>query len=92
MRVDPLLDHYPVRIREVTLGVILGIGSIFYIYPRFFDEVKKINKEIVQQILQFMLFTGQLRQDLTAFMQNVVHYKCFSNFFPIECIYYYMTM
>tara|TARA_Y100001960_G_scaffold180447_1_gene189284 strand:+ start:93 stop:713 length:621 start_codon:yes stop_codon:yes gene_type:complete len=53
MRVDPLLDHYPVRIREVTLGVILGIGSIFYIYPRFFDEVKKINKEIVQQIETF---------------------------------------
>ena len=28
MRVDPLLEQYPVRIREVTLGVILGI-SIF---------------------------------------------------------------
>ena len=30
MRVDPLLNHYPVRIREVTLGVILGISILLF--------------------------------------------------------------
>ena len=30
-----LLEHYPVRIREVTFGVILSIAIIFYVFPRF---------------------------------------------------------
>ena len=38
VRVDPLLEHYPVRIREVTIGVILGISLMFYIFPRFLGE------------------------------------------------------
>ena len=41
MRLDPLLDHYPVRIREVTLGVILGIAILFYIFPRFLSSIFK---------------------------------------------------
>ena len=31
MRVDPLLEHYPVRIREVTIGVILSISFLLCI-------------------------------------------------------------
>ena len=38
MRIDPLLDHYPVRIREVTFGVTLGISILFYLFPRFLGE------------------------------------------------------
>jgi protein TonB len=53
MRVDPLLDHYPVRIREVTLGVILGIAILFYIFPRFLGEANKIATTIQQEIETF---------------------------------------
>ena len=38
MRIDPLLIHYPIRIREVTIGVILGISIVFYTLPRFLGE------------------------------------------------------
>ena len=33
MRIDPLLEHYPVRIREVLLGVLLFISFLFYAFP-----------------------------------------------------------
>ena len=42
MRLDPLLDHYPVRIREVLLGVILFISFLFYAFPRFLGEANKM--------------------------------------------------
>ena len=35
MRNDPLLIKYPVRIREVTLGVILFISFLFYAFTKF---------------------------------------------------------
>ena len=53
MRIDPLLDHYPVRIREVTLGVILGISVIFYFFPRFLGEARKYEKPIQDEIETF---------------------------------------
>ena len=53
MRIDPLLDHYPVRIREVTLGVILGISVIFYFFPRFLGEARKYEKTIREEIETF---------------------------------------
>jgi protein TonB len=53
MRVDPLIDHYPVRIREVTVGVILGISLIFYIFPRFLGEAEKIDMTVVEEIETF---------------------------------------
>ena len=53
MRIDPLLEHYPVRIREVTLGVILSIGIIFYIFPRFLGEAKKFEKTLQEEIETF---------------------------------------
>ena len=53
MRIDPLLDHYPVRIREVTLGVILGISILFYIFPRFLGEANKIATTVQQEIETF---------------------------------------
>ena len=40
MRVDPLLKNYPVRIREVTVGVILSISFLFYLFPRFLGEAE----------------------------------------------------
>ena len=53
MRVDPLLDHYPVRIREVTLGVTFGIAILFYLFPRFLGEAKKFEKTIQEEIETF---------------------------------------
>ena len=53
MRVDPLLDHYPVRIREVTFGVILTITLIFYFLPRFLGEAQKFEKTIQEEIETF---------------------------------------
>ena len=53
MRVDPLLVHYPIRIREVTIGVILGISLIFYTLPRFLGEGEKMDYNIIQEIETF---------------------------------------
>ena len=53
MRADPLLEHYPVRIREVTLGVIFGIAILFYIFPRFLGEANKIATTVQQEIETF---------------------------------------
>ena len=40
MKIDPLIIDYPIRIREVTIGVILGISLIFYTLPRFLGEAQ----------------------------------------------------
>ena len=53
MRIDPLLDHYPVRIREVTFGVILSIAILFYLLPRFLGEAQKFQKTIQEEIETF---------------------------------------
>ena len=53
MRVDPLLIQYPIRIREVTIGVILGISFVFYTLPRFLGESEKVQYDIVQEIETF---------------------------------------
>ena len=53
MRVDPLLDHYPVRIREVLLGVLLFISFMFYAFPRFLGESKKIETTFQEEIETF---------------------------------------
>ncbi|MBC8214423.1 MAG: energy transducer TonB [Candidatus Marinimicrobia bacterium] len=42
MRTDPLLVHYPVRLRLITVFVLLGFSIVFYFYPRFLGEAKKI--------------------------------------------------
>ena len=53
MKVDPLLEHYPVRIREVTLGVMLLISFIFYAFPRVLGEAQKFEKTIQEEIETF---------------------------------------
>jgi len=53
MRSDPLLEHYPVRIREVLLGVILFITFLFYAFPRFLGEAKKISTSFQEEIETF---------------------------------------
>ena len=40
IRKDPLLVSYPIRIREITIFVILFLSFIFYLFPRFLDEGK----------------------------------------------------
>ena len=53
MRVDPLLKNYPVRIREVTVGVILSISFLFYLFPRFLGEAEKIATTFQEEIETF---------------------------------------
>ena len=53
VRIDPLLEHYPVRIREVTISVILGIAFIFYIFPRCLGESEKMDYTIIEEIESF---------------------------------------
>ena len=53
MRNDPLLINYPVRIREVALGVILLISFLFYAFPRFLGESNKIATTIQEEIESF---------------------------------------
>ena len=53
MRVDPLLNSYPTRIREVTLGVFVGISLIFYVFPRALGESAKTNYTIQEEMETF---------------------------------------
>ena len=53
MRADPLLVHYPVRIREVTIGVILLLTFLFYFFPRFLGEGERTNFTVVDEIETF---------------------------------------
>ena len=53
LRPDPLLIHYPVRIREVTIGVILFLTFIFYFFPRFLGEGERTNFTVVDEIETF---------------------------------------
>ena len=40
MRQDPLLSNYTVRIREVILGIVICLVVLFFMVPRFFEEVQ----------------------------------------------------
>jgi len=53
IRTDPLLVHYPVRIREVTIGVILFLTFIFYFFPRFLGEGERTNFSVIDEIETF---------------------------------------
>ncbi len=53
MRNDPLLISYPIRIREVTLGVIIFISFLFYAFPRFLGESNKIAATVQEEIESF---------------------------------------
>ena len=53
MRIDPLVQQYPIRIREVTLGVILTISLLFYLFPRFLGEAEKIQTTFQEEIETF---------------------------------------
>ena len=50
MRVDPLLKNYPIRIREVAVGVLIGISGIFYIFPKALGESIKTDYIIKEEI------------------------------------------
>ena len=53
MRTDSLLAHYPVRIREVTIGVILFLTFTFYFFPRFLGEGERTNFTFIEEIETF---------------------------------------
>lgn len=51
MRIDPLLLRYPTRLRYMAVYVIIGISIIFYAFPRFLDEAKKLdNQQVIENI------------------------------------------
>ena len=41
MRVDPLISDYPIRVRAVAVYVVVGISTMFYIFPRAFGQAQK---------------------------------------------------
>ena len=53
IRIDPLIEHYPIRIREVTAGVIIFLTLTFYIFPRFLGEGQRTNFSVVDEIETF---------------------------------------
>ena len=53
MRIDPLIEHYPIRVREVTIGVILTLTMLFYFFPKFLGESERTNFSIVEEIETF---------------------------------------
>ena len=53
IRTDLLLAHYPVRIREVTIGVILFLTFTFFFFPRFLGEGERTNFMIIDEIETF---------------------------------------
>jgi len=53
MRKDPLLITYPIRIRQVAVGVIVGISTIFYLFPRALEESSKTEFIIKEEIETF---------------------------------------
>ena len=53
MRIDPLIQTYPVRIREVTFGVIIFISFLFYLFPKFLGESKNLATNIHEEIETF---------------------------------------
>ena len=50
MRIDPLVSNYPVRVRTISLGIILFIAGVFYISPRLQENTKTIEKFIPMDI------------------------------------------
>ena len=40
MRSDPQLANYSVRIREVILSIVVLLVFLFFMVPRFFEEVQ----------------------------------------------------
>ncbi len=50
MRVDPLIYNYPVRVRAISMGIILFISTVFYISPRLKKNTTTIEKFIPQDI------------------------------------------
>ncbi|NQU66401.1 MAG: TonB family protein [Candidatus Marinimicrobia bacterium] len=48
MRIDPISKNYPVRLRTITIFVIIGIALLAYLFPKFLGEARpiKIVKEI----------------------------------------------
>ena len=53
IRRDPLLEHYPIRIREVLIGVLLSITFLFYIFPRLSGEVNVVTRKFQEEIETF---------------------------------------
>ena len=50
MRVDPLVYNYPVRVRAISLLIVLFISGVFYISPRLKENTTTIEKFIPQDI------------------------------------------
>ena len=50
MRVDPLVANYPIRIRSISIGIVLFITGVFYLSPRLAENTRNIEKYIPQDI------------------------------------------
>ncbi len=53
IRLDPLLFTYPIRLRKITIYVILGLSLVFYLFPRFLGESQLIEYNIIEELETF---------------------------------------
>ena len=53
MRTDPLIQSYSIRIREVTIGVMLCISLLFYAFPKLLEESRGTVTTIKEEIETF---------------------------------------
>ena len=53
IRPDLLLVTYPVRLRKITIYVILGLSMIFYLFPRFLGEGQLTDYTIIEEFETF---------------------------------------
>ena len=84
IRKDPLLVSYPIRIREITIFVILFLSLIFYFFPRFLEEGKVSEYSIIEEIETFDIpQTEQIK--LPPPPDEGDHYDVFQNF-EIEAV------
>ena len=50
MRVDPLISDYPIRVRAVAVCVVVGISTMFYVFPRALGGAQKTEYFIKEEI------------------------------------------
>ena len=50
MRVDPLISDYPIRVRTVAVCVVVGVSTMFYLFPRALGEAEKIEYFIKEKM------------------------------------------
>ncbi|MFQ6609291.1 MAG: energy transducer TonB [Fidelibacterota bacterium] len=52
IREDPLIISYPVRLRSISILVIVGIAFTMYLFPKFLGEANKITSTTINETIE----------------------------------------